>query len=89
MLMRGRIPVGHDVLHECKNPSCVNPDHLFVELSANAKLTWPQVNEIRRRAENGERHAALGRAFRVTRAQIGLIVARRQWVTEVNHGRSE
>lgn len=52
LLFRGKIPKGDCVLHECDNPSCVRPSHLFLGTHAdNAKD-----RVAKRRSAVGERH---------------------------------
>ncbi len=37
----GPIPVGHDVDHKCRQPLCINPNHLqAVPASKNRSNTW-------------------------------------------------
>jgi hypothetical protein len=48
--------------------------------NVNAKLTWPQVAEIRTRCASGETGKALAVEFRVSRASVSRIVNGKRWV---------
>lgn len=83
----GAIPAGHDVHHRCENPGCVNPGHLELKTrrqhladhkQEKSPLSWDDVRDIRRRAEEGA--VALAREYGLTHNYIGQIILNRYWV---------
>lgn len=81
----GPVPEGHVVSTTCKNPKCVNPEHLYSckrgekLAQSTRKLNEDQVREIRKKYAEGSSLSKLGKEFGVKPATISHIINRRVW----------
>ena len=64
---RGEIPTGMCVLHQCDNPSCINPEHLF--LGTRADNIQDMIQKGRDRKIAGETH----HKAKLSRTKVAII----------------
>jgi hypothetical protein len=89
----GPIPEDKCVCHRCDNPSCVNPEHLFLGTLADnsqdmvrkgrhigsRKLNEEKVRVIRQLIARGVKHKDIASTYGVTRSAIGNIATKTTW----------
>ncbi len=88
---KSKIPNDKVIDHLCKNPACVNPEHLDivtqqenVHRGNNTKLTWEKVKTIRRMYATGiQTSKQLSKMFSISKRHVFLIINNERWVPEV------
>jgi hypothetical protein len=83
-IFNGPIPEGYDVDHLCRNPSCVNPNHLEAVTHRENLLRgvgWAGLNARKQKCANGHEFTAENTIFRgaFRRCRICVAAEKRRW----------
>lgn len=85
----GQVPEGMVLDHLCRNPSCINPDHLEpVTLAENsrrgsrAKITRQQADSIKQAVDGGRTQVSVADEYGLHPAHVSRIVSGKRWAED-------
>lgn len=78
-IFRGAIPKGKLVCHTCDNPSCVNPEHLYLGTQVENMRDAALRGRMRKLRENGMFYHQIAEKFGVKTMAIFKIIKQKHW----------
>lgn len=89
----GEIPKNFDVDHLCKNPGCINPEHLEavthgdnIRRGSNAKLSAEDVIKIRS-LDGIESRRSIRNRYKISGTQLCNIMNHKKWKGVISYGK--
>lgn len=86
---KGPVPDGKQLDHLCRNPRCVNPEHLEPVTGAEnvrrgnaAKLSWTDIQLIRQLYASGANQMILAERFNISQSMVSRIINKNRWVAQ-------